>query len=189
MDSERLKKWFCNEVLPLEPSLVAFIRRSWRNPDDVYDIRQDVYAKVLEIGSNAPLRNTKAYVFTTAKNIMINRARRANVVQIELIADIEAFYDLQDWITPDRHLEGRASLKRLLEAVESLPPRCREVIKLRKIEGLSTHEVAGRLGLGIDAVQQHTMLGMRAVADFMGGGEGRVYRPKRSRMRSRAKSL
>ncbi len=62
--------------------------------------------------------------------------------------------------------------------IERLPPRCAAVIRLRKVEGLSTKEVADRLGIGIDAVQQQTTLGMRALADFMLGGEGLIARPK-----------
>lgn len=46
-DDGVLQEWFCNEVLPLEPALTAFIRRNWRELDDVIDIRQEIYERVL----------------------------------------------------------------------------------------------------------------------------------------------
>ena len=31
VDRDALKRWFCGEILPLEPPLTRFIRRNWRN--------------------------------------------------------------------------------------------------------------------------------------------------------------
>jgi len=185
VEQGELKAWFCREVLPLEPSLMRFIRRNWRNGDETADIRQDVYARVLEGASRGLPTNVGGYVFTTAKNVMINRARSASVVSIELVAEIENVMPGADWLTPERHLDGRRTLRRVIEAIENLPPRCREVIHLRKVEGLTTREVAERLGVGVDAVQQQTMLGMRAVTDFMLGGEGRINRPAKKLRRNK----
>ena len=64
--------------------------------------------------------------------------------------------------------------------LDRLPPRCREVVRLRKIEGLSTRETAERLGVGIDTVEQQTVHGMRALVDFMLGGTGKIQRGRRS---------
>jgi RNA polymerase sigma-70 factor (ECF subfamily) len=182
IDNDDLKAWFCEEVLPLEPALMRFIRRHWRVAEDVVDIRQDVYARVLEAASRALPANAAGYVFTTAKNALINRARRASVISIDVVADIQEVAADGDWLTPERHVAGREALRRLARGMDMLPPRCREIIRLRKVEGLSTREVANCLGIGVDAVQQQTMLGMRALTDFMLGGDGRIRRPiKKSR--------
>ena len=47
---------------------------------------------------------------------------------------------------------------------------------LRKIEGLSQREVAARMGIREDTVERQTAHGMRALADFMLGGPGRIRR-------------
>lgn len=177
VESAELRAWFCREVLPLEPALMRFIRRHWRSSADLADIRQDVYARVLEGASRALPTNAGGYVFMTARNIMINRTRHASVVSIELVADIEGVVRAEDWLTPERLVNGRETLKRVIDGIENLPPRCREIIRLRKVEGLGTREVADRIGIGIDAVQQQTMLGMRAITDFLLGGEGKIRRP------------
>ena len=62
--------------------------------------------------------------------------------------------------------------------LEQLPPRCREVVLLRKIRGLSTRETADELGIGIDTVEKQMTLGMRALANFMLGGSAKVQRSR-----------
>lgn len=179
-----LKKWFCEEVLTLEPALMRFIRRHWRNSDEVHDIRQDVYVNALKGSAQCLPRNTRAYLFTIARHVIISRFRRAKIVSIELIENIESHYLECEWITPERHVHARQMLRRLQDGLNTLPPRCREIMWLRKVEGLSTREVASLLGIGIDAVQQQTMLGTRALIDFMLGGEGKIRRPARREAKS-----
>jgi RNA polymerase sigma-70 factor (ECF subfamily) len=158
---------------------MRFIRNHWRNTDEAADIRQEVYARVLSAARRERPASAAGYVITTARNVLRNKARNAAVVSVELIAEIDALPLDADWLTPERHLEGREALRRAQAGLDGLPPRCREVVRLRKVEGLSTREVAERLGIGIDAVQQQTMLGMRALTDFMLGGSGRIERPVR----------
>jgi RNA polymerase sigma-70 factor (ECF subfamily) len=176
-----LKAWFCDHVLPLEPALTRFIRNHWRSKDEIADIRQEVYERVLMGAATALPLQTQAYVFAIARNIMINRARRNAVVYMERVEELDNTTVNADWLTPERQLNGREELHRVQAGLDNLPPRCREVIRLRKMEGLSTREVAARLGIGIDAVEQQTTLGMRALVDFMLGGDGKIRRPRAAR--------
>ena len=178
---EHLKGWFCDQVLPLEPALTRFIRRHWRLQADIADIRQEVYERVLTGVTGSLPVHAQAYVFAVARNVMINRARRDAVVYMERIEELEGSTADADWLTPERQLTGREELRRVQAGLDRLPPRCREVLRLRKVEGLSTREVAARLGVGIDAVEQQTTLGMRALVDFMLGGEGRIRRRRAPR--------
>lgn len=163
---------------------MRFIRRHWRNCEDAHDIRQDVYVNALKGAAQNLPHNTRAYLFTIARHIIISRARRAKVVSIELIENIENHHFEYEWITPERHLHARQMLRRLQDGMNILPPRCREIVWLRKVEGLPVREVASLLGIGIDAVQQQTMLGTRALIDFMLGGEGKIRRPARREAKS-----
>lgn len=169
-----LRAWFCREVLPLEPALTRFIRRNWRNESDVAELRQEIYARAIE-GAQAQLPlNAKAYLFTTARNHLINCARRARIVSIELVADLESSVVSIDTVTPDRLLSARDELRRVQAGLDRLPKRCREVIVLRRVEGLSQKEVAEQLGISVSTVEQQLTKGMRALVDFMLGGAGKV---------------
>ena len=54
----------------------------------------------------------------------------------------------------------------LAQAIHALPARCREVMILRKIEGLSQKEIAVRLGIAEGTVQVHIGRGLRQLEDF-----------------------
>lgn len=176
VDAQRLDDWFLSEVLPLEPALTRFLRRNWRNPAEVADLRQDLYVRLYDAGRDGLPNQTKPFVFRAARNLLINRALRGQVVSIELVADLEALNVVADTLTPERHVAAREELRRLRAGLEKLPPRCRQVVELRRIEGLSQREVAARLGVGEDTVEKQMVYGMRALIDFMLGGSGKVRR-------------
>lgn len=176
VEDAELNRWFCREVLPLEPALTRFIRRNLGGAPDVTDLRQEIYERALN-GARAQLpAQTTPYLFTVARNHLINRAKRAKIVSFDLVADLESFDIPADVYATERHLDARDQLRRVQAGLDALPPRCREVVQLRKVEGLSTREVASRLGVGIDTVEKQMTLGMRALVDFMLGGTGKVTR-------------
>jgi RNA polymerase sigma-70 factor (ECF subfamily) len=181
-----LHAWFCHEVLPLERALTSFIRRNWRIADDVTDLRQDIYERALAGARGALPANTRAYLFTVARNHLINQAKRGQVVSIELVSDMSSFDNEFDRFGAERQLSAREELRRTQQGLDQLPPRCRQVVWLRKVEGLSTRETAERLGITVDTVEKQITQGMRALVDYMLGGSGKIRRPADSRRRSRS---
>jgi len=162
-----LKAWFCATVLPMEGALTRYLRRNWRNESEVTELRQDIYAKVIEGARTGLPRNAQAYVFAVARNHLINRTRRARIVSIESVADLEQAHGLEDPLTPERVLSARDELRQVQAGLDRLPKRCREVIVLRKVEGLSQKEVAERMGISLSTVEQQTTRGMRLLVDFV----------------------
>lgn len=186
-DDASLKDWFIQEVLPLERGLTYFIQRNWRVADDVADIRQDVYELTLAGARRGLPTSARYYVYTVARNHLINRARRAKIVSFDLVADLDATSYDTDLFAAERQLHARDELRLAQAGLDNLPPRCREVVMLRKIEGLTIRETAERLGVGTDAIEKQLTLGIRALTDFMLGGKGKVVRPKFPKSIARSK--
>jgi RNA polymerase sigma factor (sigma-70 family) len=160
-----LDDWFISEVLPTEGALMRYLRHNWRDAADWADLRQEVYARVYEAAQERLPESAPAFVLATARNLLIDRARRSQVVSIEAYAELN---DLAtDELTPDRHASGRAELRRMVDALEALPPRCRKVVVLRKVEGMSQREVAEEMGITEDTVEKQIAKGMRALADAL----------------------
>jgi RNA polymerase sigma factor (sigma-70 family) len=176
-DDVRLKKWFAQEILPLERDLVRFIARHCRDQADVLDLRQEVYERALTGSPVDRLGSTRSYIFTIARNVLIDRARRAKIVSFEQVADIDTMEWDVDISAQDRRLTARDELRRAMKGLEQLPPRCREVVRLRKVEGLSIRETADQLTVSHHTVERQLTLGLRALANFMLGGDARISRP------------
>lgn len=164
-----VKAWFVREVLPLEAMLMHFLQKNWRNRSDLEDFRQDVYEHVLEAAETEIPERAKPFVFTTARNLLISRLRRENIVPIEIVADLEVLGLAADEPTQDRSLFARDLLRRLQAALDHLPPRCREAVILKRIEGLTQREIAQRMGISEKVVGNYVAEGMSVLADMVYG--------------------
>lgn len=182
IDDDELNAWFRREVLPLERTLTSFIRRNCRVAEDVIEFRQDVYEHALIGARRSGLpANTRAYIHVLARNHLINKAKRAQIVSFEAIIDLDRGEDGIDIFATERGLTARDELRHAKAGIDKLPPRCREVVRLRKVDGLSTQEAAEVLGVSINTVRQQLKYGMKALIDHMIGGSGKVVRPKFNR--------
>jgi len=164
-----LKAWFVREVLPLEAALMQFFRRSWRNESDIDDLCQDVYARVCEAAQDKIPNPAKPFVFAIARNLMIDRVRHENVISIEAVADPDMFATAADRPSAERGIIAREELYSLQAALDALPPRCREAVVMKKIEGLSRREIAARMGIAEKTVKRHLANGMMALANALYG--------------------
>ncbi|HVZ70449.1 MAG TPA: RNA polymerase sigma factor [Rhizomicrobium sp.] len=173
-----VKAWFVHEVLPLEAALMQFLRRSGRSEADIADLRQEVYLRVCQQAEKEIPHPVKPLVFTIARNLLIDQVRRGQVIPIESVADLEAINVAGDTPGPDRTLMAREELLLLRAALEKLPPRCREALILRRIEGLSRREIAERMGISEHTVSEHINAGVRALANALYGEPAQARRPQ-----------
>lgn len=179
---ESVEAWFAREILVHEDALVRYLRRCWQQPDDIPDLRQETYVRVFEAARRERPHQPKSFLFTTARHLMADRLRRGRIVSIEAVGDFESLNVPVDEAGPEQRHDARQSLRRLAEAFDRLPDRCREVVWLRKVEELPQKEVARRLGVAEKTVEKQVAKGARLIADYM-FGEGGLRRGKR---RSRA---
>ncbi|MFT3761289.1 MAG: sigma-70 family RNA polymerase sigma factor [Pseudoxanthomonas sp.] len=167
--SDSLDDWFAREILAHEAALAHFLRRCWPHREELHDLRQEVYVRVYEAAGKARPSAPKSFLFATARHLMTDRLRRSRVVSIEAVGDLEALNVLVDEESPEHWLGGRQVLKRLAEAFDRLPGRCREVVWLRRVEELPQREVAMRLGISEKTVEKHVAKGARLIAEYFHG--------------------
>lgn len=172
IDDGTLKDWFCREIFPLEQGLMRFLRRHWR-PGEAEDLRQEIFVKIYEAAATGLPEHPRAFLFATARNHIASQARRSQIVSFDLMADLEVLGLADDGPTPDRNLLARDDLRRLVEVMEGLSPRLREIVRLRKVEGLSGRETAERLGVAVATVDQQLARAIRQIADRMATVGGR----------------
>jgi len=164
-----LDAWFADEILVHEAALVHYLRRVWAHIDDVHDLRQEIYVRVYEAAARARPHQPKSFLFATARHLMTDRLRRGRVVSIEPVGDFESLNVLVDEVTPERRLGARQNLRRLADAFDLLPDRCREVVWLRRVEELPQKEVAARMGITEKTVEKQVAKGMRLLAEHYYG--------------------
>lgn len=163
-----LDEWFAAEVLPHETALMRFLARRWRDPAELCDLRQEVYVRVYEAAQISRPHQPRGFLFATARNLMADRIRRGRVVSFEVVADFESSNVLiDDDHGPEQQESARQELSRLTSALMCLPPRCREVIWLRRVKGLSQKEVALAMDIAEGTVEKQVAKGMRLLAKVL----------------------
>lgn len=170
-------RWFAEEVQPHETALRVYLRQRFPEVRDPDDVVQESFVRVLGARNRGPIANTKAYLFTVAGNLARNLLQHARIVPFRPLGDgeVDALAD-EAGDTADR-VSTRQETALLLDAIDALPRRCREVFILVKLQGCSHQEAAERLGLSIQTVHAHIVRGLRKCTLSLRrqgvGGEGR----------------
>lgn len=162
-----LSKWFADEVQPHDAQLKAYLHRSFPAVRDVDDVVQESYLRAWRLRCGQPIRSVKAFLFFAARRLALNvvaRQRRSPLVAVENLSGLGTPADDPDasWA-----LEREEVLRLLARALATLPPRCREITVLRKLQGVPQREIAARLGIAEKTVEQHVARGVRCCELFL----------------------
>ena len=121
------------------------------------DIVQDLFLKLWE---KDRLTDCKpAFLYICAKNAALNYLRTRNIDSF-FVNSLE-LYDVEDDNEAD--LAYMDKLERIYEAVESLPPQCKEVLKKIYFEEKSYVEVVEEMHLSLNTVKTHIYLAIKTL--------------------------
>lgn len=138
--------------------IYRYIYRQVSDTDVARDLTADVFHRLLQAvqKGNGPRQDTKAWLYRTAHNIVVDHYRRRQYRQ-----DLPLFDNIVD---PEMDLaktaEQRIAAERVLHALDHLTADQRQVITLKFLAGLSNREVAEVMEKPVGAVKslQHRAL-------------------------------
>lgn len=160
-----------SQLFHLQAKLKRYLRRFLERSEDIEDIAQESFVRVLEAGSKGEIAYPKAYLYRTACNLALNAIGRKAYRLENSIEDLFA----SDVISEGPSLEDQVSAQRRFErfchAVSELPEQCRKTLVLRKVYGYSQREVAETLGISISTVEKHLAKGLLRSAQFLDAHE------------------
>lgn len=144
-----------------EHELKRYLGRFFVNSQDVEDIAQEAFIRAFATEIRTKVISPKKLLFTAAKHAALNELAKKSRKTTDSIADYEDTPVLVDeaQLTPEHIYDGKAKLLAFTQAVASLPPACRKVFVMRKIEGLQHKEIAARLHISVSAVEKHIATG------------------------------
>jgi RNA polymerase sigma-70 factor (ECF subfamily) len=135
--------------------LASFFRKRTRNVPDVQDLVQQVFLRLAQSREMGEIHNPDAYIFQTAANTLRDHYRHA-AVHARYLNESPAARDAVDSdFSAERVISAREDLLRLVVALRRLPERSRDVLMLRRFEGLKNAEIARLHNISERSVEKH----------------------------------
>lgn len=137
-------------------SLFQFLRRRVRSSDDVQDLAQETYLRLLRAQDLSEVRNPLAYLLQVASHVVLEwvggQPRSASMVTLD--EDM-----LVDGQLPELELDARQSQQRIEKVLASVSPMMRAVLILRLRDEISYYEIAAQLQITERQVRRYLARG------------------------------
>lgn len=142
----------------MRSELLRFMLVRQCDPAEVEDLFQDLYVK-LSITRTGPVSNPRAYLYQMANNLLHDhrRGRRRQLARDDQWARNQIGPDLEKDArpSPEESAISRDELKRVDEAITSMPIRTAQILKMYRLDGVSQKSIASTLDLSLSAVEKH----------------------------------
>ncbi len=126
------------------------------------DLMQDAFARMLRSGAFEKLDNPQAYLTRTARNLLIERARRRMREQ-SVIFPLDEGRDAP--VRPEQtwQIEATDLWRVYRQALRAMPRRTRRIFLMHRLRCMTYREIAEQFGISNQGVEYHMM---RALARF-----------------------
>lgn len=151
-------------------ALIGFLRSRTRSEEDAYDAAQESLARLMRYQASHPAEAWEPLLYRIAINVANDQSRSAQRRHASGHVPIdEAVRELPSNAPAlDEQLIRQQELARLGEIIQALPPRCREVYLLSRVQGMKNVEIAKHCAISVKAVEKHMSKAMAAVREGLG---------------------
>lgn len=131
-----------------------FTKRNYTR-DDVDDLCQETYLRVLTTYADQAVHDPKGLLFKTARNLLTDIARRERLIRTNTDRYAHTEFSTIDHLNPERHTLAKEDAKALTVALAKLPMRRRQVLWMKKVDNLAIKDIATQLNIAPHTVEQH----------------------------------
>jgi len=155
--------WVASNVIPHEAALRSRLQWMAVSGEEIDDIVQDAYLNIARLQNVTHIRDGRAYLFSTARMVVLQRIRRNRIVTIDSLSEAQALSIEDNDPGPERRVSARRELERVRRLINDLPTTCREIFELRRVQGVPQRQIAERLGIPEHTVEQQAIRGLKLI--------------------------
>lgn len=130
---------------------VAYLKNTELAEEVVSDVLYQVWNNKAGISQ---IQNMRVYVFTAVRNrcyTQLNKQKREQLL-FQPADELHEDRSFDNGIDPEKQMMNGELSKFISEIVEDLPPRCKQIYKMVREEGLRNKDVAQQLGISINTI-------------------------------------
>ena len=143
-----------------QPALVKYAASMLFSMEDAREVVQDVFINIwqkrdqLEFGEGL-----KSYLYRAVRNQTINKIQRNKIDTISL--DEKIYLMAQEADLGDEVKNRR--LQEIFRQIDTLPPSCKEIFMMSRVEGLSHKEIAEILDISRKTVENQVGIALKKI--------------------------
>ncbi len=147
-------------------SLYRYALRYLRSAEEANDVVHDVFLQMWRHRQRIGLgRDLRTYLYAMTRNHALDRLKRRKVE--DRFRERPEVTDPEEASTAESEIESRELAATIQRAIDSLPPRQREVLRLRWQQHLSYEEIAKALEISPKTVAIHLSRGLQHLREAL----------------------
>jgi RNA polymerase sigma-70 factor (ECF subfamily) len=163
-DQQAFSSLYRNTLAPLR----RYLTRLLGNASEAQDVAHDAYVRVYPAVTGGRAREPAALLYTAARRLAINRLKRRSISPVAREAFVpENSASAEPSV--EQQVIARQELAMLERAIADLPPGCRTVMLLCKVDRLSHKAIGQRLGIAISTVEKQHARALRLLRAALDG--------------------
>ena len=150
-------------------ALIKFLRRRLSIAEDAEDVAQEAYIRMMRYEGSSELNSPSAMLFRIAVNVANDHGRAALARQHKRHSQIDDVELTSELPSAEREVLASQTLDLLLETIEQLPPKCKQVFLLSRASDMTYPEIAAHCGISVKMVEKHISRALEICANKVGG--------------------
>lgn len=153
--------------------LCQFASSIVRSNEQAEEIASDVFVNVWKNRERLlQVANLKVYLYVATRNTALNYLNKQQLQHFS-IDELSLELSIAD-NTPEQLMISEEMARKMVEAVNKLPPRCKIIYKLVREDGLKYKEVASILEISVNTIDVQMAIACKKISESL-----HLYIPKR----------
>ncbi|WP_286235312.1 RNA polymerase sigma factor [Thalassotalea sediminis] len=139
--------------------LVRSIMKMSVEQQDVDDILQETFIRVLHSDEQQQIKSPKGYLFVVSRNLVLKKLMQQSKEMHTELDDALLINEEENIV--EKELFQKRKFERFTNALNALPEKHRRAILLRKLYCLSHKEIAKKMDVSVSSVEKYIAAGLR----------------------------
>lgn len=153
-------------------SLIRFLRQRLRVKEDAADIAQEAYIRMMQYEGSQKIQSPSSMLFRIAINVANDLGRSEQARRVSDQLSIDGLELASHEPSADREIAAQQDLDILYGTIEQLPPKCRQVFLLSRVERMTYPQIAVHCGISVKMVEKHISHALAICMKKVGGSAG-----------------